>query len=255
VVLNHRLRDGNRQPMTLITFQDGKVVFRDGKVGTEEACCCGGEEEEDCGSEYDHCVVNTAANNSGPFVVGCAEFGDESSSGSRAGNLCRSDFMSVGCDPFIPTGWQWAAGYPEAFGNCRFVFVQSFSTNTVACEGGGGCAYTRGSFRVWKLTPAGTLVDVTAEAAADGLALIQDLTQPFSGCTECSEGDFPDPGECTPQLICGACCLDENLVPEEDQCFENVSPYDCENSFFGSFAGGFKLNERCADNPCEEPPP
>jgi len=27
--------------MTLITFEDGKVVFRDGAVGTEQACCCG----------------------------------------------------------------------------------------------------------------------------------------------------------------------------------------------------------------------
>jgi hypothetical protein len=30
--------------MTLITFQDGKVVMRDDKVGTEQECCC--EEEE-----------------------------------------------------------------------------------------------------------------------------------------------------------------------------------------------------------------
>lgn len=28
--------------MTLITFQDGKPVMRDGKVGTGSACCCGG---------------------------------------------------------------------------------------------------------------------------------------------------------------------------------------------------------------------
>ena len=28
--------------MTLITFEDGKAVFRDGKVGTEQACCCQG---------------------------------------------------------------------------------------------------------------------------------------------------------------------------------------------------------------------
>jgi len=28
--------------MTLITLQDGKVVLRDGAVGTEQACCCGG---------------------------------------------------------------------------------------------------------------------------------------------------------------------------------------------------------------------
>lgn len=26
--------------MTLVTFQDGRVVMRDGKVGTEQACCC-----------------------------------------------------------------------------------------------------------------------------------------------------------------------------------------------------------------------
>jgi hypothetical protein len=29
--------------VTRITFQDGKVVLRDGQVGTEESCCC-----EDC---------------------------------------------------------------------------------------------------------------------------------------------------------------------------------------------------------------
>jgi hypothetical protein len=28
--------------VTRITLQDGKIVIRDGKVGTEEACCCGG---------------------------------------------------------------------------------------------------------------------------------------------------------------------------------------------------------------------
>ena len=28
--------------MTLITLQDGRIVLRDGKVGTEQACCCGG---------------------------------------------------------------------------------------------------------------------------------------------------------------------------------------------------------------------
>jgi hypothetical protein len=27
--------------MTLITIQDGKIVVRDGRVGTEQACCCG----------------------------------------------------------------------------------------------------------------------------------------------------------------------------------------------------------------------
>lgn len=29
--------------MTKITLQDGRVVLRDGKIGTEQACCCGEE--------------------------------------------------------------------------------------------------------------------------------------------------------------------------------------------------------------------
>ena len=39
MVLDSNLLYGRR--MTLITFSDGKVVMRDGKVGTEQACCCG----------------------------------------------------------------------------------------------------------------------------------------------------------------------------------------------------------------------
>lgn len=39
MVLNHHLRHGD--DMTLITFEDGKAVMRDGKVGTEHECCCG----------------------------------------------------------------------------------------------------------------------------------------------------------------------------------------------------------------------
>ena len=39
MVLDSNLLYLNRR-MTLITFQDGTVVMRDGKVGTEQACCC-----------------------------------------------------------------------------------------------------------------------------------------------------------------------------------------------------------------------
>ena len=38
MVQHHHLRHGDG--MTQITFQDGKVVLRDGRVGTEQACCC-----------------------------------------------------------------------------------------------------------------------------------------------------------------------------------------------------------------------
>ena len=41
MVQYHDLRNGDINPMTLITFQDGQVVMRDGQVGTEQACCCG----------------------------------------------------------------------------------------------------------------------------------------------------------------------------------------------------------------------
>lgn len=40
MVQHHHLLDGY-SGMTLITFQNGKPVFRDGKVGTEQGCCCG----------------------------------------------------------------------------------------------------------------------------------------------------------------------------------------------------------------------
>jgi hypothetical protein len=36
--------------MTLITFQDGAVVFRDGQVGTEQACCC----QPECKCAFDN---------------------------------------------------------------------------------------------------------------------------------------------------------------------------------------------------------
>lgn len=39
--------------MTLITFQDGKVVFKDGKVGTEIGCCC---ENGECSEDSQCCV-------------------------------------------------------------------------------------------------------------------------------------------------------------------------------------------------------
>jgi hypothetical protein len=40
VVQHHNLCHGDG--MTRITLQDGRVVLRDGKVGTQQGCCCGG---------------------------------------------------------------------------------------------------------------------------------------------------------------------------------------------------------------------
>jgi hypothetical protein len=45
--------------VTRITLQDGKVVLRDGKVGTEEACCCGDCEFVGCRIYYSPGGSNT----------------------------------------------------------------------------------------------------------------------------------------------------------------------------------------------------
>ena len=52
--------------MTLITLQDGKVVMRDGQVGTEQECCCGG-----CGECADECVVPPVIDNRKPGARDC----------------------------------------------------------------------------------------------------------------------------------------------------------------------------------------
>jgi hypothetical protein len=49
VVLDHDVLNGYGL-MTLITFNDGKVLMRDGKVGTEQGCCC---EEGSCCNDLD----------------------------------------------------------------------------------------------------------------------------------------------------------------------------------------------------------
>ena len=50
--------------MTLITVQDGAVVMKDGKVGTEQACCCG--DQDDC------CRCCLCADGSEPTLNGLA---------------------------------------------------------------------------------------------------------------------------------------------------------------------------------------
>jgi hypothetical protein len=53
VVLSHDLRHGNGEPMTTITTQDGKIVFRDGRVGTGQGCCCDGGGDGGCAESCD----------------------------------------------------------------------------------------------------------------------------------------------------------------------------------------------------------
>jgi hypothetical protein len=53
-----------------ITFQDGKVVMRDGQVGTEEACCCGGVCCVDCGRAITADFVAGNAQDAAAFLAG-----------------------------------------------------------------------------------------------------------------------------------------------------------------------------------------
>jgi hypothetical protein len=55
--------------MTLITFRDGKVVLRDGKVGTERACCCGSARAV-CGSP---CAVRIELDGVDQSLAECGE--------------------------------------------------------------------------------------------------------------------------------------------------------------------------------------
>lgn len=54
VVQHLHLRYGDQYAMTLITFQDGKPVMRDGKVGAGQGCCC----ESGCG----RCITDGTVN-------------------------------------------------------------------------------------------------------------------------------------------------------------------------------------------------
>lgn len=51
--------------MSELTVQDGKLVVRDGKIGTGQACCCGGG----------HCCINGRANASFTTQAACEAVG------------------------------------------------------------------------------------------------------------------------------------------------------------------------------------
>ncbi len=113
--------------MTLITFQDGKPVLRDGKVGTEQTCCCGaglgccelyalavctefkfvgtgnpcpeGFEEEFPGNPLnDNCIKDTFYRSEDTVECPTTENDDWFSEGG--GVWCRSDLTEAECEAF-----------------------------------------------------------------------------------------------------------------------------------------------------------
>ena len=80
--------------MTLITFQDGKAVMRDGKVGTEQGCCCGGGQPCVCPTE---CVPGLAISmgNAPDCVVNESPFYIYYIDGSVVPGPCESGVVMV----------------------------------------------------------------------------------------------------------------------------------------------------------------
>ena len=132
--------------MTLITLQDGKIVLRDGKVGTEQECCCGGPCE---GCNSPNCCI-ALKNNQGVFDgrTGCREF-----------DACDCYIVGCECEPPRPCN----QGLGECYG-CPGVSMH-FNTfaNAVAraelvqqtlpdgCE---AFVYPSGNFEAFFLDPA-----------------------------------------------------------------------------------------------------
>lgn len=82
--------------MTLITFQDGKPVMRDGKVGTEQDCCCGGGECA-CPDLSGYCSL-VEWTNLGGVCTGTNEFdGDNPGVGTTTG--CQNVVLEISCNP------------------------------------------------------------------------------------------------------------------------------------------------------------
>jgi hypothetical protein len=100
--------------VTRITFQDGKVVLRDGQVGTEEACCC---ETGACCADDGTCSQTTEGDCSGTWhegvdcddidcTSGCCELVTSSNGDCPYFRCVRGrtdDCESPPCDPDEPT--------------------------------------------------------------------------------------------------------------------------------------------------------
>ena len=121
--------------MTQITVQDGKVVVRDGKVGTGEGCCCGGG-ECDCEAcavtvtvEVETETIEVTTNDVwSDSVQLCLDLGGQNTSSNgrqaRAKSYCENGNVKV----VVELTWQ-AAGY------CARGLFYSYSFDTCGADG------------------------------------------------------------------------------------------------------------------------
>lgn len=115
--------------MALITFQNGEVVLRDGKVGTESGCCCG------------QCAQPC------PDYCGCEE-----------------PSPSAGLPP-IPAFY--SGGYPIGAPSYGFYDCAGITNSTANCQGRSACQAWEFEF-LCDGTPYQILIEISADLVCSG---------------------------------------------------------------------------------------
>lgn len=120
--------------MTLITFQDGKAVMREGQVGTEQECCCGG-----CGDciqiDYEWSITDLACGVASTFS-GSVRI--RSVNGTPLGGeiQCYDDDDVESVDLGIFSGRKMALNYGEVCGIEGVETVLEFVCDSLSPRGG-----------------------------------------------------------------------------------------------------------------------
>lgn len=172
--------------MTLITFQDGKVVFRDGKVGTEQACCC----EQGC------CGLDASATQPSVVVSGSdcvCENGSHNGTYSYQGNFYFNSNQS--------RTWFWTGQTScetEIFGSPFFSDISI----SVTCTSGEDWTVSVATYAL----PAGTIHAINGQIVTCGLSI--NASGDIAGSVEIElVGDFDFDGtneySCTMTLTFG----------------------------------------------------
>lgn len=147
MVLDHHLLDGY-SGMTLIAFQNGKPIFRDGKVGIEQTCCC--NECPPCPDFSTYCVTLTLTDYNGNVSTadeGDIFWDDEGTYGSVFIGGFEYSVEIVCVQGVLTVAVFWAgfiqncnctAGYGELIQSCTYV-VDNATIDIVFGDAGGPC--------------------------------------------------------------------------------------------------------------------
>lgn len=115
--------------MTKITFQDGKVVMRDDKIGTEKECCCGCAP---CPDLESLCISITLTDYSGTVHTADQDdifwFG-----GTGAVYFSGFDYsVTIACDISVLGGISVTAGWASMINDC--LCTSGSGADSIACS-------------------------------------------------------------------------------------------------------------------------